>query len=573
MAAHTKQENTSAFLETVQLKQDGACAQTHQQPRTLRSGATVEQQIQMRRRSGLTGCAVIDFVQRSSSGTANAAGDAAANIHTVAQRGVAGAQGTLPHLKQIQASFGRHDVRGVKAAIGGQAAEASQAMGAQAYATGNTVAFAQSPSVHLAAHEAAHVVQQRAGVSLKGGVGQVGDRYEQHADAVADAVVQGKSAEALLDTMAPGSAAQEAATQRSVQMWQQVGTERYGVAIPDAAEAMGVDCDQPLWGLNLGEQAVCTAQDLANRANVRTVDLPIEVGTEEEWLQPGDRMGAFLRSAVLTSDPQWEAWTYQHLSDIFIADPILRNAIGDNMDNLYHLVGHPTRELQRPISQAAKQRFARALYGGEQGARPVRNARDAELFQRFIAENQGMVVENYAQQGETMNSEPLANAANSDQRFTMIGSAGGTICAAVRRYACAEGTPNPDAERRVALRMINRAGQLIRTTVEVCDQIEAARVARVKAIMGIALAAVPLPGLSALGEFAGRAVAERVVQKLIGQTRDNLRDHYAAALASGASSGERLGIIRDRTIEEIEDLGLPTEQEADLRQELVSSIQ
>ncbi|MEO1272241.1 MAG: hypothetical protein AAFX99_29440, partial [Myxococcota bacterium] len=29
MAAHTKQENTSAFLETVQLKQDGACAQTH----------------------------------------------------------------------------------------------------------------------------------------------------------------------------------------------------------------------------------------------------------------------------------------------------------------------------------------------------------------------------------------------------------------------------------------------------------------------------------------------------------------------------------------------------------------
>ena len=41
-------------------------------------------------------------------------------------------------------------------------------------------------------------MQQRAGVQLKGGVGQVGDQYEQHADAVANLVVQGKSAEALL---------------------------------------------------------------------------------------------------------------------------------------------------------------------------------------------------------------------------------------------------------------------------------------------------------------------------------------------------------------------------------------
>ncbi len=77
-------------------------------------------------------------------------------------------------------------------------------MGAEAYATGNSVAFKESPSLHTAAHEAAHVVQQRNGVSLKGGVGQVGDKYEQHADQVADAVVQGKSAEGILDTMAGG---------------------------------------------------------------------------------------------------------------------------------------------------------------------------------------------------------------------------------------------------------------------------------------------------------------------------------------------------------------------------------
>jgi hypothetical protein len=45
-------------------------------------------------------------------------------------------------------------------------------------------------------------VQQRAGVALKGDIDQSGDEYEQHADAVADAVVRGDSAEPLLDRMA-----------------------------------------------------------------------------------------------------------------------------------------------------------------------------------------------------------------------------------------------------------------------------------------------------------------------------------------------------------------------------------
>jgi hypothetical protein len=43
------------------------------------------------------------------------------------------------------------------------------------------------------------VIQQRGGVQLKGGVGQAGDAHEQHADAVADKVTRGESAEALLD--------------------------------------------------------------------------------------------------------------------------------------------------------------------------------------------------------------------------------------------------------------------------------------------------------------------------------------------------------------------------------------
>jgi hypothetical protein len=122
-----------------------------------------------------------------------------AQVKSDAAAGVAGSGDALPHLDTIQRAFGAdHDVSGVRAHVGGDAAKASQAMGAEAYATGNSVAFQKSPDLHLAAHEAAHVVQQREGVSLKGGVGASGDAYEQQADAVADRVVAGESAADLL---------------------------------------------------------------------------------------------------------------------------------------------------------------------------------------------------------------------------------------------------------------------------------------------------------------------------------------------------------------------------------------
>lgn len=121
-----------------------------------------------------------------------------ADIASTARRGVAGAGGSLPYLDKIQASFGSHDVSGVRAHVGGEATTAANAIGAEAYATGNAVAFGSAPDLHTAAHEAAHVVQQRAGVQVNGGVGAAGDQYEQQADAVADAVVAGRSAEGLL---------------------------------------------------------------------------------------------------------------------------------------------------------------------------------------------------------------------------------------------------------------------------------------------------------------------------------------------------------------------------------------
>jgi len=156
-------------------------------PRTLpRTTAEMGAWIQMRRAA-------------KSEGEADAAPAAATEV---AAAGVSGSGTQLPHIQAIQGAFGRHDVTDTTAHVGGAAADASAALGAQAYTTGNKVAFASQPDLHLAAHEAAHVVQQRAGVQLKSNVGEVGDAYERHADAVADAVVRGQSAEGLLDQMA-----------------------------------------------------------------------------------------------------------------------------------------------------------------------------------------------------------------------------------------------------------------------------------------------------------------------------------------------------------------------------------
>ena len=158
--------------------------------------------VQARQASGVTGEGLLAHlsVQRKA-GAQGASG----SVHAAAVEGLTGSPQQLPHLQMIQESFGTHDVGGIQAHVGGPARAASEKMGAQAYATGDAVAFKQAPDLHTAAHEAAHVVQQRSGqVQLKGGVGEAGDRYEQHADAVADAVVQGKSAQGLLDRFAPG---------------------------------------------------------------------------------------------------------------------------------------------------------------------------------------------------------------------------------------------------------------------------------------------------------------------------------------------------------------------------------
>lgn len=156
-------------------------------------------------------------------------------VHRIAGCGVTGGGGPLPHLGAIQQSFGHHDVSGVRAHVGGQAASAAAAIGARAYATGDDVAFSSAPDLRQAAHEAAHVVQQRGGVRLDGGVGHAGDPYEQHADAVAALVIRGESAERLLDEHAHRGSQGGPAVQRIVET-----TDQLQVAVDAIETAEGL---------------------------------------------------------------------------------------------------------------------------------------------------------------------------------------------------------------------------------------------------------------------------------------------------------------------------------------------
>ena len=112
---------------------------------------------------------------------------------------LASASDRLPHRERIQDAFGRHDVSAVRTVVGGEARGKNDELEARAFTTGDRIGFRDSPDLWLAAHEAAHVVQQRDGMDATSSPSR--DTWETHADSVADAVVAGRSAEPLLDQM------------------------------------------------------------------------------------------------------------------------------------------------------------------------------------------------------------------------------------------------------------------------------------------------------------------------------------------------------------------------------------
>ena len=103
------------------------------------------------------------------------------NVHKLAIDSFQGPSQTLPGFDQLQVGFAPYDLSGLKAYVGEPATIASAQMGAMAYAREEQIAFSRAPSLFAAAHDVAHVVQQRQGVNLYGDVGKPGDRFARQA--------------------------------------------------------------------------------------------------------------------------------------------------------------------------------------------------------------------------------------------------------------------------------------------------------------------------------------------------------------------------------------------------------
>ncbi len=121
--------------------------------------------------------------------------DFADRAREIAAQGARTSASELPFLAEIQRSFGpEHPLRGVHAHTGPDARAAAHALRNDAFTTAEHVVFGRPPTLDTAAHEAAHVIQQRAGIMLPRGVGRPGDRHEELADRAAAHVVRGESA-------------------------------------------------------------------------------------------------------------------------------------------------------------------------------------------------------------------------------------------------------------------------------------------------------------------------------------------------------------------------------------------
>lgn len=122
---------------------------------------------------------------RSGVGPATGPGE----VSDLARAGFQGPARELPHRAAMEKAFGQ-PLGHVKAHVGPEAAQASAAMGAEAYALGAEVAFdSPTPKPETVAHEVAHVVQQSSG----GGAASAGEAdLEREADRAAQSVTAGR---------------------------------------------------------------------------------------------------------------------------------------------------------------------------------------------------------------------------------------------------------------------------------------------------------------------------------------------------------------------------------------------
>src|SRR5581483_7547018 len=128
------------FVKSVQLRSaKGQGAAAHGAPRRSSSGAApgpAHAALAFHSPAPLRG-----GNQRAGYFTTPASTSPSESARSVAARGTRGTGSTLPHLSEVQAAFGRHDVSATRAHVGGEATDAARSLGADAFATGGDIAF------------------------------------------------------------------------------------------------------------------------------------------------------------------------------------------------------------------------------------------------------------------------------------------------------------------------------------------------------------------------------------------------------------------------------------------------
>ena len=255
----------------------------------------------------------------------------------------------MPFAADIQRSFGDHDIGHVEAHSDASALAGTKAMGAGAFASGNKIVLGDKQDKHTVAHEVAHVMQQRAGVQLLGGVGAAGDEYERNADAIADRVVAGQSAVDLLP--AKGKTAAPVHGHDAVQR-------------APAASATPLPIASPLAGINSSGFI-----DTSDGANLRTG--PIEAGGALVIAAP---LPPATRVFVSGTHPTATQWLYV---TAFLPEQIVRGYVQNFRVNT--VLPEPLAKLYEIKSGDTAERLASREYGSS-----VRDGHDLRYFENVL---------------------------------------------------------------------------------------------------------------------------------------------------------------------------------------------